>query len=137
MATDPRRRQSRADSRVNDTGGPDGIDRRKIESPRVKIDVLNEDRGLVIVLCNPLIVDNCFPVRDALAAILHKFSTQTLFVDIAGVPYADTAGLGMLVAMRKVWNQQQRELVVRNPSPRVARILRVLQMDRNLVIEKA
>ena len=135
--SDTRRRQiSRGDRRREDCGPSSGRERRGAEIPPVVVRCDIEPEGLVVTLVNPLVVGNCFPVRDRLAKYARKFTARRIFVDLAGVPYADTAGLGILVEMRGVCLRLGKDLIVRNPTSCVREILEILQFDRKLLAER-
>ena len=127
-----RRRVSRAERRREDRGLPSGRERRSAELPAVEVDWHSEPEGLVVTLANPLVVSNCFPVRDQLARYAKKFTARRIIVDLAGVTYGDTAGLGMLVEMRGVCSRLGKELLVRNLTPRLREILEILHLDLQL-----
>jgi anti-anti-sigma factor len=137
MTAVPRRTQSRADRRTKDQGPPEGKERRDAEVPPVEIEISNTPEGIIVVLTNPLVVSNCFAVRDQLAKICRNFTTPQVTVDVSGIAYADTAGLGMLVEMRGYWQRERKELILRNPQPRVYRTLQMLHMDESLIIERS
>jgi len=78
-------------------------------------------------------VSNFLGVREKLADFARKFTALRVFVDLGNVPYADTAGLGMLAEMQAYYLKRGKKLIVRNPSPYVRRVLGFLQLDRKLL----
>jgi len=131
-----RRPKSRADRRQSDYDTPQWNERRNLEVPPVKVQWKNEPDGLVIALTNPLVVSNCFAARDRLVSCCDRSSASCLTVDLSGVPYADTAGVGMLSEIYVHCLRDRKQLVLRNPTPRVLELLELLQLDRRLRIEE-
>lgn len=135
MIEPTRRHGSRADRRRRDEPPRDGIDRRRSEVPSCVVDWHTEPDGLVVTLQNPLVVSNCFPVRDRLESFIRKFTARHIILDLAGVPYADSVGLGILAEVRAMCIQAGKRLVARNPAPHVRKILEILDLDRQLLVE--
>ena len=75
-------------------------------------------------------------VRDALHAALSAGSGP-LVVDIAGVELLDATGLGVLVGAHRRARLDGRELVLRGPSARVRRLLKVTRLDRVITLAPA
>ena len=136
VADPSRRPRSRADRRQRETGPPAGQERRNLEVPPVEVNWQIEPDGILITLANPLVVSNCFAVRDRLGGYVDRFTARRFTVDLSGVPYADTAGLGVLTELKGRCLRDRKEFVVRNPTPRVREILEVFQLDRKLLAEE-
>jgi anti-anti-sigma factor len=136
MSSQPRRHRSRADRRRRDDGVPEGRDRRASVVPPVVVNFHNVLDGPIVELINPLVIGNCFDVRDRLEVYCKRFSAQRIVVDLAGVPYADTAGLGMLVEMKAQFMKRGKQLLVQNPTPRVREIIEYFDLDRSLLAEQ-
>jgi len=127
---------SRADRRRKDQGPPQGGDRRGLETPPVDMKWENEPEGIVFRLANPLVVSNCFALRDRLVGYSDRFSARRFTIDLSGVPYVDTAGAGVLMELKGRRLRDRKELIVCNPTPRVREILELLQLDRRLLAEQ-
>jgi anti-sigma B factor antagonist len=136
MVDSARRSRSRADRRSQEAGPPEGKERRLDDVPHVKMEIENTPEGLVLHLANPLVVNNCFEARDRIEAIRSKYSTPRLFINLTDVPYADSAGLGMLLEARGRWLKDGRDIVLRHPTHAVLRGLKLLQLDMKLEIEE-
>jgi anti-sigma B factor antagonist len=133
MALEPRRRASRADRRRREGSSPTGVERRQGEIPPVEVRWRNAPDGIVIELANVLVVSNCFPVRDQLEKYVEKFTARKYTLDISQVPYADSAGLGVLVELKARCMQRRKQFVVVNPTERVREILELLHLDTKLL----
>jgi anti-sigma B factor antagonist len=76
------------------------------------------------------------PARDALHAAIPAGSGR-LVVDLSGVELIDATGLGVLVGSHRRARLAGRRLVLRDASPRAARILRLTRVDRVIETERA
>lgn len=82
-----------------------------------------------VVLVGRLDVRGAPAARDALQAALTG-GTGQLVVDLAGVELLDATGLGVLVGAHRRARLQDRQLVLRDVTPRVARLLAMTRLDR-------
>jgi anti-anti-sigma factor len=92
--------------------------------------------GQLVQLCGRLDGAGSGPARDALHAALTAGSGR-LVVDLAGVDLLDATGLGVLMGTHRRARLAGRQLVLRDASPRVARILRLTRVDRIIETERA
>jgi anti-sigma B factor antagonist len=75
-------------------------------------------------------------VRDTLHAMLAAGS-ERLVVDLSGVELLDATGLGVLVGAHRRARLAGRDLVLRGAHGRVARLLRLVRLDRVITLEPA
>ena len=57
-------------------------------------------------------------------------------VDLSGVELLDATGLGVLAGAHRRARLQDRELVLRDARPRVARLLSLTRLDRVITVER-
>jgi anti-sigma B factor antagonist len=53
-----------------------------------------------------------------------------LVVDLAGVTFIDSTGLGALVRIRNIALEFNKEVILRDPSPRVQKLFKLTGLDR-------
>jgi len=136
VADPARRSTSRADRRRRDEGPPAGQERRRDVPKPVIVKWSIEPDGILIALTHSLVAGNCFAVRDRLAGYCDRFSAQRFTVDISGVPYADTAGMGVLMELKGRCLRDRKTLIICNPTARVREVLELLHLDRKLLAEQ-
>jgi anti-sigma B factor antagonist len=77
--------------------------------------------------------------RNTLVAAVEKvFSdsdSPTVVLDVAAVTFIDSTGVGALVQMASDAEDQARQLVLRNPSARVARILQLTGLQDRFAVD--
>jgi anti-sigma B factor antagonist len=87
----------------------------------LKIGARTEVDAAVLSLAGEVDVANAAQVRDA-ALKLVEGGPKHLVVDLGGVEYMDSTGLGMLVGLRKRLNEQGGDVVIAAAQPRVAKL---------------
>jgi anti-sigma B factor antagonist len=88
-----------------------------------------------VVLVGRLDVRGAAAAREALHAALAGGEGR-LFVDLSGVELLDATGLGVLVGVHRRARLQDRELVLCDAGPRVARLLSLTRLDRIIAVER-
>ena len=94
---------------------------------------VTDDGG--VELAGRLDVRGAAAAREALHEALARGSDR-LVVDLSGVELLDATGLGVLVAAHRRARLQDRELVLRDAGPRVARLLALTRLDRVIAVER-
>jgi anti-sigma B factor antagonist len=95
---------------------------------------MTTDDGAV-VLAGRLDVRGAAAAREALHEALGRGGGR-LLVDLSGVELLDATGLGVLVAAHRRARLQDRELVLCDARPRVARLLSLTRLDRIITVER-
>ena len=69
------------------------------------------------------------PLREELLALVEAEQPEHLVIDLRDVTFMDSAGLSVLIRVRKQQLQHGGDVTVVNPSPRVDRILKITGLD--------
>ena len=72
-------------------------------------------------LAGPLTLSTLFPLQSA----VREESCSALLVDLAGVPYVDSAGLGALVGALVRFQRENRRLALVAPNQRVRALMQM------------
>jgi anti-sigma B factor antagonist len=88
-----------------------------------------------VVLAGRLDVRGAGAAREALHEALGCGEGR-LVVDLSGVELLDATGLGVLAGAHRRARLQDRELVLRDARPRVARLLSLTRLDRVITVER-
>jgi stage II sporulation protein AA (anti-sigma F factor antagonist) len=70
-------------------------------------------------------------------ASLAEGTVGDIVLDVSGVGFVDSVGLEALIRTHRALRDDGRRLVLRDPTPPVARLLELTLMDATLVIEGA
>jgi anti-anti-sigma factor len=87
-----------------------------------------------VVLVGRLDVRGAAAAREALHKALARGEGR-LLVDLSGVDLLDATGLGVLVGAHRRAHLQDRELVLCDARPRIARLLSLTRLDRIIAVE--
>lgn len=71
------------------------------------------------------------PAMDALA----DRGVRSVVVDLAGVTFIDSTGIGALVSLHGTAGDVGAQLILRNPTARILEVLRIIHMDRTFLID--
>ena len=87
---------------------------------------MDEVRGIcTIKLSGPLLLSNLFEFQ----ARLCEEKSRGLVIDLSGVPYIDSAGIGVLVNGMVSCKNHDRTLVLSGVADRVMTVLRITRVD--------
>ena len=86
----------------------------------------------VVVVHGEIDAYNGHLLRDAIARALAT-SPKEVVVDLAGVPFMDSSGLGVLVGGLKAAARSGSRLVARDPQQRVAALIRLTGLQKLLL----
>ena len=79
----------------------------------------------VLRLQGPLTLSTLFPVQDELRAL----TARLVIVDMSGVPYIDSAGLGTILMYYVSAEKNARKLVLAGVNERVESLIRMTRVD--------
>lgn len=97
-----------------------------------EFDVQSEPGARVLVLMGEL--DMSSPGLDELAGEIQG-SDRSVVVDMTGITFIDSTGLGLLVGFQKLVNQRGLAFALRNPTRRVEQLMQMTGLDRVLGVE--
>jgi anti-anti-sigma factor len=81
--------------------------------------------GVVLRLHGPLLLGNFFPLQT----MVRADSSNLLILDVADMPYIDSAGIGCLVGAHVSRENSGRKLVIVGASDRLLTSLKVTKVD--------
>ena len=96
--------------------------------------VTNED-GLPVIKPARDIVASCV---EEIRAELLKIATpavSSLAIDLSGVGMLDSVGIGLLIATHNTLSGRGGKLILRNASPDIVKLLKVMRLDRHFSLE--
>jgi len=93
------------------------------------IDVTTQDDALVARLTGELDLTSRAAVVDALVPAVSEAAPSRLVVDMAGVSFCDSSGLGALLDVRRAAADADVDMVLRGVNRQVARLLDLADAD--------
>ena len=91
-------------------------------------------RHAILALDGEIDLVSAVAVRAKLAAIIEQTRHQRVVVDLRDVTFMDSSGIGALLSAYRPLRLQQRELLVADPQPIVARVLAIANFERIVAI---
>jgi anti-sigma B factor antagonist len=82
------------------------------------------DRG-VLSLRGPLIMENVSPFLNA----VRRENANTMILDLSGVPYVDSSGLGSLVSACVSWQKSGRRVALTGVNQRVMKVFEITRVE--------
>jgi anti-sigma B factor antagonist len=86
----------------------------------------NHNGHLALRLAGPLVLATMFELQNQ----LRNASSATTIVDLSGVPYVDSAGLGVLVNSYVSHQKNGRRLILAGVPERVMSLLKMTRVDQ-------
>jgi anti-sigma B factor antagonist len=90
----------------------------------IAVHTVQEGRIAVVSVAGELDLVSAPRLRSAIASLQHE-SLDEVVVDLEGLEYIDSVGIGLLVASRRRLDAEGRRFSLRNPSPAVMRLLEI------------
>lgn len=104
------------------------------ESGRLAVKVITGDQGLTVRLDGELDLETAEELERHLAAIQDSVVTR-LLIDLGGVAFMDSTGLGAIVRAQQVTEANGCAFVVRRGSKQVQRLVALTGVDERLTFE--
>lgn len=102
------------------------------------MDIRSEKRGeeTVAYVCGEIDHHNAKTARERLDRIIDSEQPVTFGLDLSGVTFCDSSGLGLVMGRMRKCLSVGSSMVVKNPSDAAYRILEIAGMDKILKIER-
>lgn len=82
---------------------------------------------LKVLVSGELIAQNCGELRDTIVELAER-EPGMITIDLAGVTFVDSPGLGTLIGLRAQLRRQGTTLQLAHPQPRVMQVFRITQL---------
>ena len=79
---------------------------------------------------------NAAILRHQIDEALMKVLPKKLYIDLSGVDFMDSSGLGLIMGRYSLMTKLGGETIVINPSPRTKKILALAGMEKIIRVEK-
>lgn len=95
-----------------------------------------EKRTVTIRLCGEIDHHSAVAIRREADSMLCTMRPKKLIIDLSGVEFMDSSGLGLIMGRYTVMERLGGITVLRNPCDRVKKILELARIDKIMIIEK-
>lgn len=76
-------------------------------------------------------------VRSGIDTLLYKIRPRRLYLDLSGVDFMDSSGLGLIMGRYALMKEIGGDVVVCDPSAGVERVMRLAGLERTVRIERS
>lgn len=106
-----------------------------VEFVAVELTRNDEDATVVIAVTGDLDIATADQLFREAHEALRATANSKLVLDLSGVAFLDSSGIGTLVELRNVATDTGGELVLRRPSDRTRRLLQITALDTVFRVE--
>ncbi len=96
--------------------------------------VVEESEQTLVSISEDIVTENVEQFKRLIDKLLDKRSDVPLVLDLAKIDYLCSAGVGIIASAHRQLKSAQTELIIKNPSERVARLFMVTRLDTVLRI---
>jgi anti-anti-sigma factor len=100
--------------------------------PALEIVTEHEGSRSVVRLRGELDLSTDNDVRREIGAVLHSHNPKILLLDLSGLTFTDSTGLGTMVWAHKQLTERGHQLWIAGPNPLLLRLLRITGLDKQL-----
>lgn len=93
-----------------------------------------QEHYLVVTLTGEFVLGCTSEIKDQVKSAAERYGIYRLIIDLSGVSFMDSSGLGTLIAWFKLANQQQGEVVFCGLTSHVAKIVGFAKLDKIFTI---
>lgn len=104
--------------------------------PTSNVKITYENKTLIVFLLGEIDHHSAIRVRTHIDEALFLHIPKTLIMDIGGVDFMDSSGLGLIMGRYTKAKELGTALIVRNPSPRAAKMLTISGLEKIIQIER-
>ncbi len=107
-------------------------------SAPLRVRVARERGGAtVVVVAGELDLATAGGLRTRLATLAQGDPPARVVLDLAGLDFVDASGISVLLAAQRALSDRGSALVLRSPSRMVRKVLRLLDLDEVLPVERS
>jgi len=97
-----------------------------MQEKKLKIERVEHPDGVVLLLHGPLLLGNFFPLQTT----VRSDKSDLLILDVADMPYIDSAGIGCLVGAHISREASGRKLIIVGANDRLLTSLKVTKVEQ-------
>jgi anti-sigma B factor antagonist len=86
--------------------------------------------GYLIALHGEVDLHSSPKLRQTLLDVLEQNPTQHIVIDLTGVSYMDSSGVGTLVELKRKSERRKGRVTLVGPQPRVRSVFEITQLDK-------
>lgn len=107
------------------------------QAPNLMTEFIQKDSNWTLKLVGDIDASTSTLWVPGILRKLEKTHAQLLAIDLTEVENIDAYGLRLLLTLKKELFKRNIQIELRNPTPNLRRLFRILQFERTFVIKKA
>ena len=100
------------------------------------VEMIGGEEHITAVLCGELDHHTAAAARELIDARLERCTPKLCIIDMAGVTFMDSSGIGLLLGRQRVMEMYGGKVRVKNPSRHAEKIIRLAGMQSMIIPEK-
>ena len=116
--------------------GKNGKEEKRMIRTTCQLEFLEERDRLTARLIGEIDHHAAARVREEIDAQIYRVRPKVAVLDLSGIDFMDSSGLGLIMGRITLMRSLGGETVLRNPTEKVLRIVRLSGLDRMMKIEK-
>ena len=108
----------------------------KVIKTTSKLSYAFEEGKLTLTLSGEIDHHSALALREEADALIYKYRPRTVSIDLSSIEFMDSSGLGFIMGRFALARKLGGELLMKDPSPRVAKILALAGMERIIKTER-
>ena len=100
------------------------------------IKAFESEDGLVVALDGEIDHHAAKEVRESLDRMITQMRPKVLCLELSGINFMDSSGLGLVLGRYRRISESGGRMLLRNPSARTEKLLRMAGVDKLMRIEK-
>lgn len=100
----------------------------------MKFNYISEEDKLSIKLNEEIDVESCKTLRTIVDGYILKYNPRECELDMAGVSFMDSSGIGFIAGRSNLTKMLNCELVIKNPSNNVRKLIDMSQIAKDVKV---
>lgn len=92
------------------------------------------DQALVIGLSGEIIMDVVVEMKAEITQATESSPQKTVVLDLGRVTFMDSSGVGLLIGLRRMCQEQGKAFSIANPSPPIRKLFDMLRLTDYFVV---
>lgn len=122
------RRKSRVDRRKQNADSLNQ-DRRAASVPNIHIQFETKEPNLIVNLIGSITIENGTPVKEAIMTAQRPNIIKRVLVNLNKVAFIDSTAISYFLELKKFLSENNKMLILINPSPFIKNALDILNLD--------
>jgi stage II sporulation protein AA (anti-sigma F factor antagonist) len=101
-----------------------------------KFECIQKENEISFKLSGEIDHHNAVAIRSDMDKILVTHRPSKLYLDLSGIDFMDSSGLGLIMGRYTLMKKFGGVTVIKNPAPRVIKILKLSAIERLIKIEE-